>query len=103
MKYRELYTRGRLNYIVAICVLKLQCHTASEEIILAKISWYVYLVLFNYLIYNSGNPGPVHISFLSFIMDCKIITAWYIALFRKSRAEAVFRNNLYPFGNKAKA
>ena len=75
VKYRELYTRGRLN-IVAICVLKLQCHTASEEIILAKISWYVYLVLFNYFIYNSGNPGPVHISFLSLIMHCKIITAW---------------------------
>ena len=75
VKYRELYTCGRLN-IVAICVLKLQCHMASEEIILAKISSYVYLALFNYLIYNSGNPGPVHISFLSFIMHCKIITAW---------------------------
>ena len=75
VKYWELYSRGRLN-MVAICIPKLQCHTAPEEIIQAKISWYVYLLQFNYLIYNAGNPGPIHISFLSFIMHCKIITAW---------------------------
>ena len=42
----------------------LQCHTASEEIIEAKITWYVYFVLFSYPIYNSSNSEiSVKISF----------------------------------------